>query len=111
MVNNQGSKEQTRARLCGFICSFIYLALFFLSFYTIVFVPQLYGNPDVTGTIGIVLVFLSLCVPLSIVVSIGLIWNRYLAQDYKMLYLSCLIPIVTLLVVVLLMKFVQLLFM
>lgn len=102
--------EQKKARFCAFICSTLYLALFFLSFYIIIFIPNLFGNPEIGDTTGLLLVFLSLLAPLSIVVSIGLIWNRYLNQDYKNVYFACLIPLATALVVIVLMKLIQILF-
>ncbi|MBS0636492.1 MAG: hypothetical protein JSS12_03185, partial [Verrucomicrobia bacterium] len=80
------TEEQRRARFWGIIISLAYLACFFLSFYSFVFVPQLLGNPDVTTNVGLALIFLSLLTPLSIVVSIALIWNRYLKDDFKGLY-------------------------
>lgn len=104
------NNEQSRARICGFICSFVYLALFFLSFYLFVFVPQLLGNPEMTTKLGLLLIFLSLLTPLSIVVSIGLMWNRYLNQDYKRFYLACYIPPVTVVTVIILLKLIQILF-
>ncbi len=104
------SEEQKRARLWGFICSFVYLACFFLSFYLFVFVPQLLGNPEMTTQIGLLLIFLSLLTPLSIVVTIGLIWNRYIHKDYKAVYYSCLIPPITVVLVVVLLKFIELVY-
>jgi hypothetical protein len=102
--------DQKTAKVFGLICTLVYLALFFLSFYAIIFLPSLYGNPDMTSKIGVLLVFLSLLPPLSIVISIGLIWNRYFSQDYLGVYISCLIPIATIIFVVVLMKIIQVLF-
>ena len=102
--------EQKTARLCGFICSFAYLAMFFLSFYLFIFVPQLLGNPEMTTSIGLLLIGLSLLTPLSIVISIALIWNRYLNQDYNGLYLACFIPPATVIIVIILLKLIQVLF-
>lgn len=104
------TEQQRRARFWGIIISLAYLACFFLSFYSFVFVPQLLGNPDVTTNVGLALIFLSLLTPLSIVVSIALIWNRYLKDDFKGLYLSSLIPIITFIIVLIVLKFIQLLF-
>lgn len=104
------SEEQKRARLCGFICSFVYLAFFFISFYLFIFVPELIGNPEMTTNLGLLLVFLSLWTPLSIVLSIGLIWNRYLNQDYRRVYMACLIPPVTVIIVIVLLKIIQVAF-
>lgn len=103
MENN----EQKKARFWGLVCSFIYLACFFLSFYLFVFVPKLLGNPDMTTQIGLLLIFLSLLTPFSIVVAIGLIWNRYINKDYKTVYYACLIPPITVITVVILLKFIQ----
>lgn len=104
------SDEQQRARFWGFVFTFVYLACFFLSFYSFVFVPELLGNPQMTTSIGLTLIFLSLLTPLSIVVGIGAIWNRYLNNDYHGLYLASLIPIATFIIVIIISKIIQLLF-
>lgn len=104
------SEEQRRARFWGLIFTFVYLACFFLSFYSFIFVPELLGNPEMTTRIGLSLVFLSLLTPLSIVVSIGAMWNRYLNNDYTGLYLASLIPLATFIIVLILLKLIQLLF-
>ncbi len=101
-------EERKRAFFWGFTCSFIYLACFFLSFYLFVFAPQLLGNPDMTTGIGLSLIFLSLLTPLSIVVSIFLIWNRYLNQKYRGMYLSCLLPPAVVLIVIILLNTINL---
>lgn len=106
MENN----EQKRAMLCGLVCSVVYLACFFLSFYLFVFVPGLLGNPQMTTGLGLLLVFLSLCAPLSIVVSIGLIWNSYLNQNYKRVYLACYIPPITVVTIIILLQLINILF-
>jgi hypothetical protein len=103
-------QERKIAKVCGLLCTIAYLALFFLSFYVIVFLPSLYGNPEMTGKIGLLLVFLSLLEPLSIVVSIALIWNRYNAEDYRSLYIACLIPVATLIILVILMKLIEVIY-
>lgn len=102
--------EQKRAGLCGLVCSVVYLACFFLSFYLFVFVPGLIGHPEMTTGIGLLLVFLSFSAPLSIIVSIGLIWNRYLKQDYKGVYSACYIPPITIVTVIILLKLVNIVF-
>jgi len=103
-------EERKRAFYWGLGCSLLYLACFFLSFYLFVFVPQLLGNPDMTTGVGLWLIFLSLWTPLSIVISIALIWNRYLNQNYRGLYFACLIPPATVIVVVMLLNIINLLF-
>lgn len=102
--------EQKQAKIFALMCTCVYLALFFLSFYVIIFLPALYGNPDMTDRIGLLLIFLSLLAPLSIVVCLGLIWNRYFACDYHAVYLSSAIPIVTVICVVIAMKTIEVLF-
>lgn len=99
--------EKRRAGLIGFTCSFIYLACFFLSFYLFVFAPSLLGNPEMTTAIGLTLVFLSFLTPLSIIVAIALIWNRYLKEDYKGVYKACLIPPFSFLTVIILFKLIS----
>ena len=101
------NEEQKRAKICGLIFSFVYIACFFLSFYLFVFVPELLGNPNMTTGIGLWLIFLSLLTPLSIVISVGLIWNRYLSNKFRAMYICCLIPPITALIVIIALKFIE----
>src|SRR6185295_5272700 len=101
--------EDKQARLTGLIATGLYLALFFPSFY-IFMLAGLFEHPEMSGTIGVILVFLSAACPLSIVAGIGLIWNRYFRKDYKGVYISCTIPIIATIIIVVLMKLIEWLF-
>lgn len=101
--------QQRKAKLWGLVCSFIYLACFFLSFALFMFVPGLIGNAQTTGTIGLLFVFLSLLTPLSIIASIALMWNRYLKGQYRAVYFASLIPVITFFIVIILFKVIELL--
>ena len=93
--------SQKIAGYVGIICSFIYLALFLPSFYIAMLCPDLFENPNITATIGIVIVFLSALPPVSIVVSIGLIWFMYLRASYWATYFFCVFPLIVSALVVL----------
>ena len=92
--SDDGTKRQRLAGYLGVICSFVYLALFFPSFYVAMFVPNLFENSQMTASLGIIVVFLSISVPLSIVVSIGMIWFMYFRGAYKNVYFFCLFPLI-----------------
>jgi hypothetical protein len=93
--------SQKIAGYVGVICSFIYLALFLPSFYIALLCPELFENPNITATIGIVIVFLSALPPVAIVASIGLIWFMYQRASYKAVYFFCAFPLIVSALVVL----------
>ena len=88
------SNNQKIAGYVGSICSFIYLALFLPSFYIAMLCPELFENPNITATIGIIIVFLSALPPVAIVASIGLIWFMYLRAAYRAVYFFCVFPLI-----------------
>ena len=103
----QGSKHQAKFWAIG--CTFLYLIFFFPSFY-IFMLAGLFENPEMTGSIGVILVFLSAACPLSIVIGLGLIWNRYFRKDYKGVYIYCAFPAICTLIILMLMKLIQAVF-
>ncbi len=113
MDPSEGGKRERSQRLAGYlgvICSFLYLALFFPSFYVAILAPNLFENAHMTASIGIIVVFLSVSVPLSIVVSIGLIWFMYFRGAYKNVYFFCLFPLIVATIVVVCVSLLQHLF-
>jgi hypothetical protein len=87
-------ENQKKPVVYGLVASFLYLALFFPSFYVSFLVPGLFENPNMTGTIGVILVFLSVLVPCAIVASIGLIWFMYFRDSLKLMLFFCFFPII-----------------
>ena len=94
-------RDPTWAGWCAAIASFVYLALFLPSFYVGILCPGLYENANITATIGILIVFLSIVPPVAIVVSIGMMWFMYFQGAWRNVFLFALLPLVLSFIVVL----------
>lgn len=85
-------RERRKTKICAWIATIIYLLLFpflvmFAGASTMVF-----DSPSMTITYGLSIIFLSLCIPLSIPITLYFVWSRYSQDKYKISRLFCLIP-------------------
>ena len=55
---------------------------------------MVFDKPNLNIFLGISFIFLAVCAPLSIPVSVYLIWSRYCRGDYKKTRLFCALPII-----------------
>jgi len=108
--NDENEKLKSQAKYAGFITSFLYLALFFPSFYILLLMPHLYENANITTSIGLIIIALSVSVPLSIVIGIGGTWYMYLQENYKSSLLFCFLPCLVALAVLIVMTFIEKMF-
>jgi hypothetical protein len=107
-MDERDSKSiQKRARNIGIICSILYLALFFPSFYIFMLAPGMFENPHMTDAIGIMLIVIDICVPLSLIVSLWMIWQKYWQGAYRAVYAACALPVVTCLTALVVMTVIQ----
>jgi hypothetical protein len=100
-------RAHKRAGYCAIICTFLYLALFLPSFYIFMFSPHLFENAGMTDAIGVAIIFFSLWVPLSIVISLAMIWFMYFRNRYKGMYFFCAMPVITSIVVLLVLSVIR----
>lgn len=89
------SKE--RQSCCRWISAstIIYLLLFPFLFFMSLFSFMAFDNPHMTTFMGLSFIFLFLCIPLSIPVSIFFMWRRYFQMQYSKACFHCAVPIVT----------------
>ena len=109
-MDDESSKAHKRAGMCATICTFLYLALFLPSFYVFMLSPKLFENANMTDAIGVTIIFLSVCVPLSIVISLGMIWYLYFRNRYRGTYFFCAFPVIVTCTVLLLLHIIQAMF-
>ena len=76
----------------------IYLILFPILFYLSLLSFMVFDNPHMTTFMGLLFIFLFLCIPLSIPVSIFFMWRRYFQMQYSKACFHCGVPIITALV-------------
>jgi hypothetical protein len=99
-ISSKGSAEDRKmAKLAAISSTVVYLVLFpFVCYFALVFVLMTI-NDDKTHFFKWMNVFFKLLIPLSIPISIYFIWSSYLLGQYKKIYLFCVLPLITFLVV------------
>ena len=97
-----------KATVVGLITSFLYIALFLPSFYVGLLVPSLYENSNITEKGGTMVVFLSILLPCTMVLSIGLTWFCYFQNAFRLAFYSCFLPVAAFFLVLLALKAIDL---
>lgn len=92
-------KSKKYARRCVISFTVLYAVLFPFLFYMAMLSSMVFDNPHMTTTRGLSIIFTTFCVPLSIPISIYLMWSRYFREQYKKSSFFCAIPLLTFLVV------------
>ncbi len=86
-------KDQKKTKRCAWIATIIYLLLLPFLFMMAVASIMVFDCPDMAVPIGLSIIFMYFCVPLSIPFTLYLIWSRYSRNDYKKSRQFCLIPL------------------
>lgn len=107
MADNDNETLKRQAKYSALISTLIYLALFFPSFYVLLLMPHFYQNATITTSMGLLIISLSLSVPLSIVIGIGGTWYNYFQENYKSSMLFCFLPCLVALAVLIMMTFIE----
>lgn len=94
-INKELMNEKQLAGYLAIGFTLLYLALFFPSFYTVFLDPALYQSSKMTITTGVIITFLSVSVPASIVAAIYGMWFKYVRAKYKGVYFFCALPLIT----------------
>lgn len=98
-IEQELGKEKKSTKRFATIFTMIYVILFPFLFYMAMLSGMIFDNPHMTNTLGLTIIFTTFCIPLSIPVSIYLIWSRYLRGQYKKAVFFCWLPLLTLVVV------------
>lgn len=94
-VNSQMKEEKNDARCAARWFTTIYILLFPICFGMAWFSPMVFDCPRMTALVGLSIIFLMCLIPLSVPVSIYLMWSRFSKGHYKKLYIFCFLPIFT----------------
>lgn len=89
-------KEKRSTKKWLSISTIFYICLFPFLFYFSLFSFMVFDNPNMTTVMGIFFIFLFLTIPISIPVSVFLMWRRYFQMQYSKASFHCCIPIITL---------------
>lgn len=89
------SKEGRSTCIWVTISTIIYLIIFPIFFTFSLFSFMVFDKPYMPTFLALLFVFLSLCIPLSIPVSIFFMWCRYFQRKYSKACFHCGVPILT----------------
>lgn len=110
MTTEELSTNQKSVKCWAIFWTLLYLALFPLLIYAALFSVMVFDNPHMTVPLGLSIIGVIFFIPLSIPVSIYLIWSNYWHSRYKRSLFFCALPILTLIIVLLLNALLQTLF-
>jgi len=91
----EAGKSKKCAKRCAVSFTIIYVILFPFLFYMAMLSSMIFDNPHMTTTLGLSIIFTTFCIPLSIPVSIYLMWSRYFQGLYKKTGFFCTLPPLT----------------
>lgn len=85
-------KAKKRARWCSIIFTSVYVILFPFILYLSLLSVMIFDKPSMPTALGLWIMFMFFCIPLSMVVSVCLIWRNYFLDNLKKTYLHCMLP-------------------
>jgi Mn2+/Fe2+ NRAMP family transporter len=86
-------EDRKKTKKCIWIATISYLCLLPFVFMLAVASIMVFDSPSMTVAIGLSIIFMYFCVPLSIPVTLYLVWSRYSQGDYKKSRWCCLMPL------------------
>jgi hypothetical protein len=107
-MNELISFEEKRAQRWIIISTVVYSFLVPFLFWMSLFSFMAFDDPHMTKLLGLLFIFLFLCIPLSIPVAIFFMWRRYFQKQYAKARFYCSIPLVTALACYFATKFLEL---
>jgi len=86
-------KDSKKTKRCAWTATIIYLLLFPFLFMFAAASVLVFDSPSMTVPIGLSIIFMYFCVPLSIPVTLYLVWSRFSHSDFKKSRQFCLMPL------------------
>ncbi len=85
-------KERKKTKRCAWTATIIYCVLFPFLFMFAAASAMIFDDPSMPTPLGLSIIFLCFCVPLSIPFTFYFVWSRYSQGEYKKSRQFCLIP-------------------
>src|SRR5262249_14449635 len=95
MIAENEIRYKKRTKYLANICTVIYILLLPIAGYAALLSPMVFDKPTMTIPIGFIIMFLIVCVPISLLISILNIWTQYSKQQYRRVQFFCLLPFYT----------------
>ena len=86
-------KARKKAKRSAWLATIIYLVLFPFLFMLAGASILVFDSPSMPIPLGLSIIFVYFCVPLSIPISVYFVWSRYLRGDYQESRRFCLMPL------------------
>lgn len=90
--------EKKKSKKYGWIATIIYLLLFPIVIGLAGASFMVFDSPSMTAIGGLSIIFMYLCIPISIPITLYLVWSRYTQGKYRQSRLLCLIPLAILII-------------
>lgn len=87
------------AKYCAIFWTMIYVLLLPLLTYMALLSAMIFDNPRLSITKGVLLIFIFSLIPLSLPLSIDLMWSSYVCKEYRKTLLFWLLPWLTTIIV------------
>lgn len=87
------SLEQKKSKKYAWIVTILYFFLFPLLIGFAGASVMVFDSPSMTIIGGLSIIFMYICIPVSIPITLYLVWSRYIQGKYRQSRLFCLIPL------------------
>jgi hypothetical protein len=92
-VSNCTEQDKRKTKKCAWVATVIYCLLFPFLFMFAAASVMIFDSPSMPVPLGLSIIFLYFCVPLSIPFTFYFVWSRYSQGEYKKSRQFCLIPL------------------
>lgn len=96
-----------KAKVCAILWTIIYVVLFPLLSYFALFSAMVFDSPHISLLNGLSIIFIISLIPLSLPVSIDLMWSSYVCEEYRKTLIFWSVPWLTFISVLALSALVQ----
>lgn len=88
----QSPRHKRKALICAIVWTVIYILIFPMVFQLVSISMMVFDNPTITALEGLSIIFMCSLIPLSLPVTIDLMWSSYLSEEYKKTFIFWLTP-------------------
>lgn len=86
---------KNNAKIYGVLATIFYILLLPMSFGLAVMSPMVFDKPSMTTFLGLIIIFFTWCIPTSLLVSLSMIWPKFLDEQYHTMRFYICLPLLT----------------